>query len=477
MQKVSCVIFFVFLLVVAFVQKTFSQKCPVLGVDGLEHVVSLEDHSEALLHWAQEGIQNAVLLNIDAHDDMRVISGDKISRLRKIYGRGDWEGLRAADTGGEQGLYHVGNFIYAAAKLGIVNNVYWVIPFDYFSSPNREQDLQAFLRTYGFPEDAVKTFRSKGGRVCGVYREIPVHVCGIENLPDIDAPLLLSIDVDFIPPLARSQGPDETSALITLFEALHKKKYKIKDALMAYSVNGGYLSVTERWIGLQCLDLLKHPEMVGRPLPRVWLLRQLAHTYYCTDNPKSLLGLVLPYLRSHQKDATLMTYAAFGFCGMGDLHTSFKYAHYVCRNNPVYCYALADIGQCLLDSNQKQDAIKFFETAYGINPHMNFRQKELADALKKAGDYEQALHYYEITRKKNGSFPVDFLMGELFLHLGEEDVALVHFVRGVENLRKDPYAAIHGDIDSKAVQKAMGFLKRQGLDQHADFIDKRLFPE
>ncbi|HEY6838817.1 MAG TPA: hypothetical protein VI389_08755, partial [Geobacteraceae bacterium] len=44
---------------------------PVLGSQSFAEVAIVEDHRVALEHWAERGIRNAVLVNMDAHDDMR----------------------------------------------------------------------------------------------------------------------------------------------------------------------------------------------------------------------------------------------------------------------------------------------------------------------------------------------------------------------------------------------------------------------
>ena len=105
---------------------------PVIGKDPIPELLTVEDHGMALARWAEQGIRDAVLINIDTHDDMRLIHEDKIIRLKELYRKKDWKGITEADSSADQGLYHVGNWIYAGVSLGIIKEVYWGNSFSLF---------------------------------------------------------------------------------------------------------------------------------------------------------------------------------------------------------------------------------------------------------------------------------------------------------------------------------------------------------
>ena len=292
------------------------------------------------------------------------------------------------------------------------------------------------------------------------------------TLPDIKKPVILSIDVDFFPPMAREYGTDKMSGIKILFDALYKKKYKIQDALIAYSVNGGYLSVVNRWIGDQSAEVLRKPDMIYGKFPELWEVRQDADIYYEENKADLLLDLTQRHLEKHKNDPSLIMYAAFAYYGTGDIERAFDCAKRACLTNAGYCFGLADIGQCLTDAGRLPDAVKFFESAYSLCPKMNYRQKGFANALKRAGRYREALKYYETYRCKNGSFPVDFLMGETFLLVGDEESALEHFNRGRKYLKIDPYASVRYRVDADAILNAIEFYKKRGFKEYAGELKK-----
>lgn len=157
---------------------------PVLGKKPI-HPLTVEDHSQALAHWAEKGIRDAVLINIDTHDDMRWMNEDT---LRDIYRQKNWQRFRAADGLSETSLYHIGNWIYAGGRLGIFREVYWVTPFDVLATKDPDLQMRRFLKEYEFSDQEIQSFSQQDRWVRGTFHGIPLTVCDITSLPDIGSP-------------------------------------------------------------------------------------------------------------------------------------------------------------------------------------------------------------------------------------------------------------------------------------------------
>ncbi len=448
---------------------------PVLGKDSLPVVHLFEEHSEALAHWASRGIRGAVLVNIDAHDDMRLIPKVKIEKLRRIYRGKEWDLMSDTRSGSEASLYHIGNFIFAAARLGIVDRVYWVIPFPYFSESNPENALREFLRGYAFPEEDIRTFRLEHGRFQGRFQGVPLIICEAAALPDVTSPLILSVDVDFFPPFARAAGIELSAAVYSVFGELFQKEYRIQDSFVAYSVYGGYLSPLHRWVGDLCVEVMEQPELLQGPLPKSFELQQLADRLYEEDSAEALLETAVAGLDSFPGDPCLKLYAAFASFGAGDTAQAYHYAKRACLEEPGYCPGLADIGQCLIDQGLVEESIPFFETAYSLQPEMNYRLKNLADALETAGRPREALRYHEIHEARNGAFPAAFRIGGIHLDLEEEDKATQALWRGIAAVENDPYIEVRCPEDAAALRKAVVFFEERGMVETSAVLKRHPF--
>ncbi len=433
---------------------------PVFGQDRIHNAGLLEDHSDALERWLRLGIDDAVLINIDAHDDLRWIPAEKIEELKHLVREGDRESIALANSAGDHGLYHPGSFIFAACRLGMIGKVYWIIPFTYFQGRNPSQDLDAFLASYGFGSRCIETFSLHNGCYQGTYAGIDLTICGIEHLPQVDEPVVLSIDADFFPPFASWYGRDVLRAMSVFFSAMAQQGYGIQDAFVACSVNGGFLSAARRWIAWHCMEILDHRQSIEGPYPETWLVHNLADTYYVDGNADALLDLTRRYRKRFDRDLCLRAYQAFAMQALGDSQGAFKLASDLASLDSRYAFVLADLGQIQLDKGQVEAALPYFRAAYLAHPDMNYRQKNLGDALMAEGRYIQALHAYEMYRQKNGSFPVSFAMGLAALRLGDDPQAGISFKQGVFDLKEERYPFQLSEIDEAAIVQAVSFFQQ-----------------
>jgi tetratricopeptide (TPR) repeat protein len=450
-----------------------SESYDLLGQDRLRNIAIVEDHSEVLIQWVKKGIRNITLINIDTHDDIQRIPPEKIGQLKELYHQKDISALRKTNSLSDKGLYDIGNFIYAAGKLGIIKDIYWIIPFSYFSHPDVDKSLKKFLKSYSFPDGVIKTFKVENGCFRGEIDGIPFNICGIEELPTIDHPVLLSIDIDFLPYLSVEYGVNKLEAIKMLFGSLYKRKYKVKDAVVAYSVNGGYTTVSDRWLGNVILEMLKEPALLSDPKPpELWTILQTADIYIKENKPKEVIQYLLPLLETYKNHPALLIYVADAYYLLNDIEKAFYYAEKSCLIDKKFCYILPYIGKYLVIEGRLSEAEQFFTRGYNLNPEMNYLQGDFAIALKKAGRYHDALKYFEILKSMNGSFPSDFMMGEVYLLLGDERAAMSNFDRGRDFLKGNPNIEIKNPEIADAMISAVKFYEKNAYKNYAEEISK-----
>ena len=454
--------------------QAFAGQWPVAGRDPVNAAL-IEDHSEALVRWSAKGIEDAVLINIDTHDDLRWIAPGKIEALKAIAGKKDWQAMREVDSAGEEGLYHPGSFLYAACALNMFRQIFWVIPFSYFQAQDREGKLKSFLAGYGFPQESIDTFRMHEGCFKGNYAGVDLLLCGMEHLPEIDGPVVLSIDADFLPVFADWYGWNMLYSMHVLFKRIAQQEYLVQDAVVAYSVNGGFLSAVRRWVGDDCREILGRPELISGPYPEIRLVHGTADRCYMEGRAGEELDLAGRYLKKYPEDLCLMTYQAFALLAKGQYSDAFDLVQSACLVDRMYAHAMADMGQILLDRGDMDEAMKFFLAAYELNPQMNYRQKNLADALMASSRYSEALYYYDRYRRMNGPFPAVFLMGEICSRLGEDKKAQMWFEQGIESLGHQRYMSECCRTDAEAIKKAVCFLRKKGLHEKAEFMGTHPF--
>jgi hypothetical protein len=440
------------------------EAAPVIGVDPVPDVALLEDHSQALVRWARMGIRDAVVLHIDTHDDFRYIPDGKIRELENIYMRRDWKAMQNAEKLGNASLYNVGNFCFAAAKLGIVREVYWIIPFAHYSYPETEKRLRIFLKRYAFSDSDISTFRMKHGCFSGKVDGMPFNVCGVETMPAIDEPLLLSFDLDTLPTAAFEYGRDKTSALQMIFDAVFEKKYRIRDAVVSYSVNGGYMKVTGRWLGDEAAKVIANPQYRGSPL---WSALQKADIAYKQKRLGTSMNELMPVLGRFASHPAVQVYIAFAGIENNRFNDAYDYAEKACLQDKNYCYALVEIGYELQEEGKSEYVEKFYSRGYELNPEMNHRLVQIALYMRSQGRYDEAMHYLLQHRKLNDVYPVDFILGETLLMKGNNEDAKKYFDSVRIFIRNNRYVTIDNVQYKDAIRAAYNFYMKNGDTQNA----------
>lgn len=437
---------------------------PVLGKDPLVRPLMVEDHSELLAHWAEKGIRDAILINIDTHDDIRWISEEKIDALRRIYQQKDWTRFKKADSLAEGSLYHLGNWIYAGGRMGIFREVYWVIPFDIFSMQDPDAKLRRFLRDYEFNEQEIQTFTLRDRHFHGTFHGVPLTICDIKSLPEISSPLLLSVDTDFFPPYSTVHEKSYLPSLHEVFQALYSKKYRILDAAVSYSVNGDFLPPYLRWVGDTIGMVLEKPGLMEeQPSQLLLLLQELDNNYRGTD-AAAMLELI-DTLQTRDQAASVQAYKAFAHLLQGNHESAYRSAVECSVMDKRYCTVLPYIGTYLYSKGQYRDAEKFYLAGFAANPEMANGLFQYGHCLRQMGRVKEAIVWYEKDEAQNGLFPTRFLITEIQLLLRDRQAASASIVKAVEGLLKNRYAEVVNDETARAIYAALDFCDREGLSQ------------
>lgn len=440
---------------------------PVLGKVPLKGTLVVEDHHRALSHWAEQGKRDAVLINIDTHDDFRWIPDAKLTALGEIYRRRDWQSFRGDDQVADRNLYHIGNWIYAGARLGIFREIYWVIPYNYFSLANPDRELRQFLHSYAVSEEDIKTFALRNNRFQGVCHGMPVTICGLESLPDISAPLLLSLDVDFFPTYSSQYKSPYLAAIHSMFDALSSKNYRIDSAVLCYSVNGDYyLPPHLRWVGDTVKQALERPGLLNEsPSELLTLLQQLDNAYR-SSNAAEMLALSGEFLPRYQ-EPELLLYYAYALLLQGDVNKAFDAVMASCRREKLYATALPFIGMRLYLSGRYPEAERFFAAGYALDPKMRNGLFIYGHTLRSLGKYDEALRCYEKDVVLNGSFPTQFFIVETYALLGDRQRGVKALKDVMAGLEGNPYAHVVNPVIAGSVYAVIDFCDENGLTDYA----------
>lgn len=189
----------------------------------------LEDHDAALAEWERLGIQDRILVHLDAHHDLW------------------WTPAT--------GTRSIANFLCEAVRNRLFRQIYWVVPDGSLETRNGRAALRAHL----------EALRAQYGERCGVDWQpgggsvtlsgCRIHVCGLASMPSVSEAVVLDVDVDYlvIPRVAYGDwdrhGPLPWRWPADLACSLRSGALRWDVMTIAYSVNGGYTPMRWKYLG------------------------------------------------------------------------------------------------------------------------------------------------------------------------------------------------------------------------------------
>lgn len=238
----------------------------------LEAPVMMENHDQALQAWQQAGIQQAVLVHVDAHIDFGWIPQADLDEIDPDAPQPMLNPLVIS----RRTMLTIGNYICPAVWQGIVRKFYWVVPEASMSSRRGRRFIVRQLKRL-VPGSAGKPVRVQAGALRCELAGCELIVCTLGALERINEPVLLDIDVDFLltPRIWNDLEPGRLPWIMPeeLLKRLSEKTAVVRMLTIAYSVEGGYTPLRFKYLGDELAQLSAGKEPVTAALKR----RALAH--------------------------------------------------------------------------------------------------------------------------------------------------------------------------------------------------------
>jgi tetratricopeptide (TPR) repeat protein len=244
---------------------------------GREPIVNVhlhENHSSALIEWSRHGVRSRIVVHLDGHADYDWLPDETIARLATASPAEliNHEVHPYAMDGGALSGFAIWNFIYPAARLGLVREFVWVVPDGTLAdnaTVGRFVGTMLFEKLQMLQPPEARSLSWDGALLRGEILGLPVTICELRNLPEIDEPVLLDIDLDYF----------STRSALTLYVTdrpwirprevlgvLEQKGIATDLVTLSLSTIGGFLPPSDRWIGDELRRLLRDPAASESPL-------------------------------------------------------------------------------------------------------------------------------------------------------------------------------------------------------------------
>ena len=269
-------------------QTSSNDQIPMIGIEPVSDVVTMEYHNDAYKAWCERGVKGKILFHLDGHIDFGFFADQDPKELLEAKNRKELNSLLDSkhlwkfNNLKKDSLINIGNYIYPAIKEGMVKSFYWVVPDPIWNNSRQRGLIKKVLKniTCLLPPSDQKIYVEDNAFMINVYG-CPVTVLSLDSLPEIDENVLLDIDTDFLltysidapPPYYAAKAFAPWINTKDVIKKLAKKKVRSDLVTIAYSVEGGYTPLKYRYLGDELACLLKRPTAL-RDLPEEIKLRQ-----------------------------------------------------------------------------------------------------------------------------------------------------------------------------------------------------------
>jgi tetratricopeptide (TPR) repeat protein len=400
----------------------------VLGVESPAQVLLVEESSEALCTWYQEGVRGFPLVQFGVHPAFYSakfnLDKDAVS-LREALKVKDCRSILPRVSGAvrKDSLWSVEDFAYAAYLLGVSGELWWVIPSnDGLTEENYEQFRKWLRDDLSFPEDFVRGLVLQGGIVRGVFKGLHVRFVTFGDLPSIEGPVLLSVEATFIHRLYVNPVRKGMVDILGRFFALLGEK-KLEGERVAVAVGGG-TPLIFRYLGERLRDLLAEPGRFDQGPPEAWRLQgEFEYLDFMLARDDAVAAAAR--LAGLEPRSPLPWYDRAVIAALReDAAEAERMLHEAKRRDPSYQAGYRALAKILAGQGMQEEAFALVEKGNRDNPADYDTAILLAENLLARGDYERCLSVIAPLIEEGPTLPAPHLYRARALWMmGEEDAA------------------------------------------------------
>jgi tetratricopeptide (TPR) repeat protein len=435
---------------------------PVPGRDSFSEVAVYEEQSEALVDWLRKGYRDMAVVNVDYHGDLWRVPDVKMDELESLADDERWEEIlsRSGPTDARM-LFTAEDFLYPAYRLGVVKRLYWVTPSRLLDYPDPEVGVRDLLMAFGYPEDAVKTFRKDGNTVRGEILGLDVTVTSIRGLPRIKEPVLLAVDADYFSNKLMKENPSELEVLRDFFIYLRSKEIEVRHASVAYSVKGGYTDITARHIGDEVAGMLRDPEVaMGGGFPGLWRSRAVGYEFLREDRPEFALREFEEGLKAFGEETSLLCGKAVSLALVGRDDEALVRLRRLSELSDGYRHAYIHIGRKLRKGGSAERAERYLREYLKGNPDSVDGLLVYGNFLYNAERDEEALKAYLKVISLADNVDAVMYAGDALAQLKRYNEAMKYYERGLKLLEEVGYRSLR---DFPGAKQNIEILRRAGI--------------
>lgn len=285
----------------------------------------------------------------------------------------------------------------AALEAGFFSKVVWVLPLNEKSDNSSFPDAITKLNKVGAVSTSeAQTFREVNGEYSGLIAGIPFQLVSPSNLPQLDGPALIHIDISYFDPLYKNEiATPLFSVIVSSLDALKKQNWRTLAATLSLSNVNASISLDVRFLGAIVERLFHTPEaLVNAPLPN-W--QRKFDILYLNNffQPEKILDIALQMEKSAPKIADIQFTLYQAYLANKKSEQALEHLAKTVQLDSVYALEYVHLAATARENGRPAEAVKMLELACKTFPDNPFLRLDLAEALFQAGQKEEAQRIVE----------------------------------------------------------------------------------
>lgn len=353
--------------------------------------------SEALTTAARLGLRDLTVVHVDARDDLwPAPTPEQVEKARRLLDAGRFD---AFDEAGRlfaresRRLYGMRNVLAMGHRLGIVREVYWVIPTTEAPDPKMLENLANFLNGRSLPSSDAPNADLKIAGSClkGTISGVPVVIGRLSDFPATASPLWLDIDLSFFPELYKNPVASSYVGLLASFvDALEKRHPHPSLTTISY----GEIDIGNRHLGPMLARLLAEPNLLEKAPPQSWTKREDAAYQEFFQQFEEASRTYAALLESQPDDPDLHYSLAMAQLQTGDEKNARSHLARAADLDPAYILGYMSAAAFFEKKKRPELAEKFLKSARERAPDNPLILETLADYTFTLGRPAEAAELY-----------------------------------------------------------------------------------
>lgn len=351
---------------------------------GRDPVVMNKAAEEDRLHeWAQKGYRGMTLVHVGAHAALAPVSAETVKELARRIKSKNPDVLERSPGEGRQDRVSGSNYLSAAIGLGLIREIYWVIPYQFFGSAGGGEQAREFLVDRGLVKDRSEAdrFRLAGGCLAGSIRNAEITICAPDTMHLIREPVLLDLDMDFFRAFAQGRGINLLEGFKIFMDAMFSRGYMVAGAYITSPPVEEPFDPALAYVGPQVQEALKNPSIMQQADPSpLWKARDEGDALLRGRDFQRAYVVLKNSIKEFGPDKGLRALLACAALQRGKYEEALTEASDLCKETKADCGLLVYLGGVASDEGRPERASVFFQKALEVIPGWKLAEERLEES-------------------------------------------------------------------------------------------------